>query len=260
MAPSNSVVFWRGPSPVDGAPILVAVSGIAKASDNSKTGDMAQSWIMRGDVRPTDAIKSGDDSSVCGGCQLRPFIVKQRRATGDTETQPCYVNVGHAPVSIWDAIARGNVPDVAPREAGRLAGSRGVRGRQGGYGDPANVPMAVWEEFEAGILESAPTGKPGTSYTHAWRETPAMARWSMASIDPTMGDTAAVRLEAKALGFRTYRVMPVGGTLQDGEIICPESSGRVQCADCGLCGGNRTPGAKDIAIPVIVKGGRKAAA
>ena len=45
-------VIYRGPSLLDGAPIVV----IATVTDtNSKTGAMVQTYIIRSDMPPTDA-------------------------------------------------------------------------------------------------------------------------------------------------------------------------------------------------------------
>ena len=46
----NGMVIWQGPSLVDGKPIAVIVTGLNKPSQNSKTGDMLQSWIIRTDM------------------------------------------------------------------------------------------------------------------------------------------------------------------------------------------------------------------
>ena len=54
--------FYDGPSLIDGAPII----GIAVLrSENAKTGDMVQTYILRADMSPLDAISSGDDVSIC---------------------------------------------------------------------------------------------------------------------------------------------------------------------------------------------------
>ena len=84
--PKPSVILWEGASLLDGAPI-VAIATFA--SRNAKTGDMVQTWIMRADMAPMDALASGDDVSICGDCMHRP-------ANGGS----CYVKVWQAPRSI----------------------------------------------------------------------------------------------------------------------------------------------------------------
>lgn len=47
-------IFYRGKSPIDNAPIV----GIAVLkSRNEKTGNMVQTFILRSDIHPMDAIK-----------------------------------------------------------------------------------------------------------------------------------------------------------------------------------------------------------
>ena len=75
---SNGVLLWRGPSPVDGAPIMCILTGLQSPSVNGKTGPMLQTWIMREDIPPHHAQRGGEDSSVCGGCPLRPLLARSR--------------------------------------------------------------------------------------------------------------------------------------------------------------------------------------
>jgi len=76
----TSAEVWSGPSPVDGQPIMLLITGLSRAasrqSDNKKTGKMVQSYILKQNEKPTDAIKNGGDESICGKCPLRPYLVK----------------------------------------------------------------------------------------------------------------------------------------------------------------------------------------
>ena len=47
MAKETGAVIWRGASRWDGAPLVVIVTW---ESSNKKTGNMAQTWILRADV------------------------------------------------------------------------------------------------------------------------------------------------------------------------------------------------------------------
>ena len=238
----NTYCFYDGPSPWDGAPIIALSSGHGKPSINPKTGPMTQIWILRKDISPTEAVTTGQDSSTCGNCNLRPFIAKIAKAeTQATIVPKCYVTVWQAPLNLWKSYQAGNIPFV---EVEDLPPSINPI-RQGAYGDPAMVPASIWERLEA----RNPHG--GTSYTHQWETAPHMNKWAMASIDSaTYPDTAAAREKAHALGFRTYRVIAKGEALQSGEILCPEKTSKVQCRNCKLCSGNRI-NAKDIAIVEI---------
>lgn len=76
----KSVEVWRGPSPIDGAPIVMIMTGLSrKASEqskNTKTGPMVQTHIVRQDMAPVVAMMSGADRAICGDCPLRPSTVK----------------------------------------------------------------------------------------------------------------------------------------------------------------------------------------
>ena len=64
----RGVVLYDGPSRIDGAPIIAIACRITEASENGKTGAMVQTFIMRRDIPPHTALKTGDDASVCGDC------------------------------------------------------------------------------------------------------------------------------------------------------------------------------------------------
>jgi len=76
----KSVEAWRGASPVDGTPIVLILTGLSplagEQSDNSKTGAMVQSYILRQDMAPIVAVMAAADRAVCGDCPLRPALNK----------------------------------------------------------------------------------------------------------------------------------------------------------------------------------------
>ena len=76
----NTVELWRGPSRIDGAPIVVLMSGLQK-SDNGKTGNMVQTYILRADMEPTEALARGLDVSICGDCphKAQEVMVSRRK-------------------------------------------------------------------------------------------------------------------------------------------------------------------------------------
>ena len=61
------MIVYQGPSAIDGRPIVVILTGLKarRGSKNAKTGTLVQSWILRADVEPHTAVKTGDDASVC---------------------------------------------------------------------------------------------------------------------------------------------------------------------------------------------------
>jgi len=229
MSRANGVILWRGPSLIDGAPIVALAVGLASKSSNSKTGAMLQTYILCDDVSPTLAVKSGADVSICGNCS--------KRGDGSGKGRECYVNVGQGPLGVWKAYKRGRYPSAVastgfPRAA--LAGiGAGRIVRLGTYGDPAAVPAGVWR-----ALVSRAVGH--TGYTHQWRQS-----WAAPLRDLCMAsaDTEAEALAARATGWRTFRVaMPYDAPRMPTESICPasaEAGKKLQCAQCLACSGAR---------------------
>ena len=240
---SYTVAIYHGPSELDGTQVV----GLCTFhSDNQKIGQMAAVSIMRADIPPTEAVKLGLDKSVCGKCPIRPAEARARRAKTGKPSTKCNVNIGHGPLSSWRKWKRGGTPLWPTKRTRQELQRLGLPLRRGSYGDPAAIPSYIWDEIE-------PPGSKfgrrfGTSYTHQWKQFPELKLTAMASIDPQM--PASARAEAKALGFRTYRVVAKGEGLQDGEMWCPEYTQGIQCYQCGLCSGQRS-GAKDIAIHQI---------
>ena len=224
-------VFYRGPSPIDGAPI-VAIATLE--SRNGKTGDMVQTWILREDISPLAAIATGADRSICGNCV--------HRGSEDQE-RTCYVDASRAPSMVFDAYHRGQYIDLSddPETVAMLIAQRIVR--MGAYGDPAMVPIKQWRMLLAGSA-----GR--TGYTHAWRRVWAQALrpYGMARVDRQSEMDLA-----RAMGWRTFRVRSESEPLQSNEFACPaseEGGKRTQCIDCQACDGADRPGKASAAIIV----------
>ena len=234
MVKPNGYVLWRGPSRLDGAPIVVIVTGCGpRPSDNPKTGPMLQTYILREDVPPMDAVRSGQDESICGECPFRA-----QWADGKRRFRSCYVRMPNGPRSVWAAFSRGMYPeadDVAAIGAGRAV-------RIGAYGDPGAVPTDVWRRLTR-------HARSWTGYSHQWRRRRSLRPLVMASTE----NEAGTRL-AWSRGWRTFRARPAGAPLLRGEIDCPSSSG-VQCADCRLCAGT-SKRAAHVSIEVHGSGAR----
>lgn len=225
------MVIYEGPSMFDGQNIVVIVTGIAAASSNAKTGSMLQTWILAADDAPNALVREGRDSIVCGDCVYRA-------GSG------CYVRTGEAPLSVYRAFRRGSYQSVSGDLAAIAALGSGRIVRLGSYGDPAAVPVEIWESLAS--LSSAHTG-----YTHAFRRL-TDRRWRgllMASCD-----LPSDRVTASLLGWRTFRVSDeVDAARQKGEMTCPASAeaGKVRtCAACHACDGTRGGGltTKDVTI------------
>jgi len=219
-------IIYNGPSLLDGQPIVVIAT---YSNRNTKTGRVVQTYILREDINPLEASKTGEDYSICGDCPMRgePTTDPERK---QAKGRRCYVNLGQGVLITWRAYKRGVYAEGSARDMGR-----GRFIRVGTYGDPAAVPSHVWDE----LLSEAETW---TAYTHQkpWR--PEIAMQS--------ADTyTEARMHWRA-GRRTFRVIADLGQLdQKNEALCPaskEAGRRVQCTACKLCQGGKL--AKSIAI------------
>lgn len=226
------VILYEGPSAIDGAPIVVIANRIVVDSNNEKTGAMVQTFIIRSDVNPVAALKSGLDSSVCGNCLQRPILGGK-----------CYVDVAKSVLSVFGAFSRNRYarPGVDYDTAILPDLFAGLAFRLGTYGDPSAAPFQMWR---AATLKARKV----TGYTHQWRN-PAFAAFKLLCM--ASADHASDVAQAHAMGWRTFRAMPIGAPLLASEIGCPaavENGARTNCASCGLCAGNSSKSPRDIAI------------
>lgn len=229
----NGVILYRGPSKLDGKPIVVVATGLLAKSENVKTGAMVQTYILADDGQsPIEASKSGADKSICGACPHRP-----------SKGGSCYVNLAQGPTSVYHGIGRGIYPVFDAKKHLHLFAGRTIR--LGAYGDPAAVPIAVWDTV-CGVAAS------WTGYTHQWRRcSKRYAKYCMASVE-----TLGMRLEALAKGWRTFRVRTVNEPLGKGEFICPasdEAGKKRTCLECKACSGAKS--SPNAASPVIIAHG-----
>ena len=224
--PTLPAILWRGPSQLDGKPIMLVAT---HNSQNPKTGDIVQTWILRDDIAPHHAIHTGDDASVCGSCPLRGEIVD-----GRTTHRACYVQTHNAPRSIFAKHTRGGYAELSITQAREALAGRVVR--LGAYGDPAAVPIAVWDRIMRDTVAH-------TGYTHQWQRFSAIARYCMASVE---SETQADKAHAR--GFRTFRV-GLGRTKT--EAVCPashEAGRKLNCAQCLACSGRTSRRTANIVI------------
>ena len=235
-APKSSIIYI-GPSLIDGAPIVV-IAKVSK-SRNSKTGAMIQTYIIRSDMSPLEASKTGLDYSICGTCVHRGIPTKDPKKKQAVK-RSCYVVLGQGPHGIYKAFLRGIYPIVTGHDAIASLGA-GRMVRLGTYGDPAAVPAYVWES-----LTSLAKGR--TGYTHQSGVASAAVRPDLTMIS---ADNLSMAQDAWAIGNRTFRVIKsVDEIVKGKEISCPasaEAGFKTTCMDCGLCAGN-TVKAKSIAI------------
>lgn len=244
----QSAIIYSGPSLIDGAPIVcVAIV----SSGNQKTGDMVQTHIIRADISPLEASKSGQDFAICGNCKHRgtPTTNPDKK---QAEGRTCYVNLGQGPNQVYKRLKGTGYPTATPEQTQEIGRARMVR--LGTYGDPAALPAHVFDD----LLKHA-AGH--TGYTHQHDKAPDYARLMHSA------DTKAEALQAHRANRRTFRVIPIADYAAQGkaallstEILCPaskEAGQRVQCDQCKLCSGSGIT-AKSVAI--VAHGTNKARA
>ena len=236
----KTAVIYAGPSKIDRKPIIGVVTGLNGGSRNPKTGKMSQLWILRSDINPVEAVKRGEDYSICGTCS--------HRGTGNAD-RICYVNL-MGPNSIFETYREGKYPAIDPRELSRLP--KRLPMRLGAYGEPAALPVPILRA----IAKNVPRW---TGYTHLWKRChPSYRRWLMASVDNEQEQS-----QAQSEGWRTFRVREHGQPVLSGEIDCPASEKqghRLQCTDCYACNGcgpNNTSQRVSITIEVHGKSAGK---
>lgn len=219
------LVLYEGPSLIDEQPIVVIATGIFSPSSNRKTGWMVQTWILRSDVHPLQASKTGEDESICGSCPLRA-----KSAHG---IRRCYVVLHEAPSTVFRTYKAGRYVRAEPCDLSEL---QSLPVRAGSYGDPGAVPLPVWTSV---------LGPSHTGYTHRWRERPDLRELLMASVD-----SAAEHHQAQELGWRTYRILDEDEpALRPNEVLCAHYTRGLRCEFCRLCQGAQASARTSIVTP-----------
>ena len=228
---NETFIAYQGPSLIDGQPIVVLVQ---TGSKNRKTGDMVQTYILRADIDPITASRTGQDSSICGDCIHKGQA--SDRAQGQAINRTCYVTLAHGPLGKWKAYKKGSYSTISGhKEIAALGFGRMVR--LGTYGDPCAVPKNFWQS-----LISRAQGH--TAYTHG-------ATNPMPQEIMTSADSLPMAQNAWNRGERTFRVISaLADIVKSREVLCPaseEAGKRVQCDKCKLCAGASVK-AKSVAI------------
>ena len=68
--------------------IIVLLSGLKTPSKNIKTGPMLQTVIIRSDIHPSEALKTGSDELICGSCIHRLKTPARFIDVSDIKTTP----------------------------------------------------------------------------------------------------------------------------------------------------------------------------
>lgn len=208
----NSYLLYRGPSLFNDREIAVVITGMSTPSANRKTGVMLQSWIIDAGTVPTEAVKTGQDASICGDCPLRG--------------KSCYVNLVGVN-AIWRGLE--GLTAITDYELRYIRQFSGLGLRLGAYGDPAMVPLAVWKP----LIEAS---RFSLGYTHQWRDCDQEWRKYLQASVETVEDMQ----EANRMGWATYRVRLKGAPKVDGETVCVNQTNPfIKCSTCQLCNGQK---------------------
>lgn len=219
-------LIYDGPSTIDGSPIAAVLT---YRSTNMKTGPIPQLWILPRDTAPHEAVKTGKDVGVCGGCPHRPSAHRPSSGGGS-----CYVTTFRGPLAVWRTFQRGGYPPATPSKVKHRLAQLAPRAiRLGAWGEPVAVPLFALQPLvdAARAVDAAVLG-----YTHRWAA-PSSAGYQgflMASVD-----SPAEGVRARAAGWRTFRTMLAGEQLADGERVCPAESDGATCNSCRACDGGR---------------------
>ena len=224
MAKINCIELYRGPSVLDGSPIVVV---LVFRSLNDKTGDMMQLYIMRADMSPLEASKRKLDAAICGNCSLRHSL-----------GGACYVVLFHGPLVVYKAWKAGNYPAYSA-EHNRQISSRKVR--LGAYGDPAAVPYSVLKKLTDMALGF-------TGYTHQLKHKNFDSR--VLQFCQVSTDTHKQTEQAHAAGNGSYRIVTDKAQALPFETECLADSHGLECRDCMKCDGSSN-------IFILVHGSRK---
>ncbi len=165
MAKSNGSIVWEGKSLLDDKPIAILLTGLQTPSNNVKTGWMLQTYVIRQDIAPTEAVKLAEDYSICGDCPMR----------GKSGDRSCYVNL--IPVNqVWRKYQAGNYP-ILNAEMLQNIKRRRLPLRITAYGDAAATPFEAWEKL-LNVVDR------WTGYTHQWKDCdPRWQKYLMASVE-----------------------------------------------------------------------------
>ncbi|MFW6024982.1 MAG: hypothetical protein ACOCRX_01440 [Candidatus Woesearchaeota archaeon] len=223
MKKPKGIILYKGKSLIDNQ-IIVAIATGFRDNANYKTGDMIQTWILKADVPPVLAKRLGFDYSICGDCKQRQF-------------GSCYVNLLHGPCNIYKAYQNGSYEYF---DNSKLKYFKNKDIRIGSYGDPSAIPFNIWDKI-CSVTNNY------TGYTHNWKNcNPDLKKYCMASVE-----LQKEYKQAKAMGWRTFRIKTIDDNKMDNEIVCPASiKDNINCSKCNLCSGKTNKTNKDIAITV----------
>lgn len=250
----KTLVIYAGPSqmpgPGYGEPI---VAFLTAGSNNKKTGPMPTIWVMHAEVDPWEAVRTGMDAAVCGGCPQRKLA--EPGPDGKRLVPQCYTygNVLRAASTMLKAYHKGNYLDGTGYSARQLAeylsacahfgAAKAIRSCA--YGDMAALPPAVWDRLDSARRH---VGLGVRGYTHQWARASHLKQTHMASVHDT-GGSALAQFE----GWRTFLSNDfTAGVAPPDHVLCPaskEANHLTNCTACTLCSGAHRKTAPSVYIP-----------
>ena len=247
-------LIYEGPSSIDpSVNIAVIVNRVRGDATNEKTGSMAQSFILRTDMKPNVALKTKQDHAICGAC---PY------AGGNG----CYVSIKMV-CSVYSAYKRGSYVKTTPEDLAVILAANVKSGRLdgfrvGSYGDPAAAPFEVWEPAVMAVRD---VGGRTSGYTHQWSERYAYMgrtadpRFRALVMASAHGQVDAILAQADE--WRSFTVFNSADELKlSGAAMCPaskEAGYRKTCAGCGkqsACNGRRDIDDRRSSMGIVVHG------
>lgn len=259
----RGIILWRGPSAIDGTPIVAVANRFDAASQNDKTGAMVQTFIVpdpmavgievtgTATAKLNDWLRKTGGQSICGDC---PHAWQRVEGASHFEKGSCYVMEYKSPAAVVGAVYRGSYPEAGvdfPADWIPMLGA-GLKIRLGSYGDPS---AADPHPFIA--LVSRAAGR--TGYVHMWKtkyfmrakaNAEVLRPYVMASCDSVAdyADATAQRYRAflvtpKNADYSSRSLLSVGSRVV-GAMICPASGEfaeltghKTNCSSCGACSG-----------------------
>ena len=224
----NGAVFYEGPSLIDPTKKVVGImTGLQHRSQNKKTDDLIQTFVLPTDSHPIEARKTNNHNHFCGDCI---------HVANDT----CYVDWGKAPSQVWGCYKRGNYARFDPYIHGQYL--RGRMMRCGSAGEPTAVPIDVWDN----LLQSSRI-RSHTGYTHRWRICDQDYRHLFLASCDTPEDT----VEAMDMGWRFFFAGPIPWVTEvnkNGSLLCESQVST--CADCSNPCNPQSKVTRGVTIPV----------
>jgi hypothetical protein len=222
-------IIYQGPSAFQPHVDITAVLNLGR-DGNDKTAGLTQLYILptaalygdRAPIGPTKELSA----AICGTCPLRSKL-----SGGNGQCYAYGTVLLNGAYAVQRALKTGHVVPWSKKKRPYPTL------RSAAIGDPAALPPEVMLR----LISDFPSTR---GYTQKWRTALHLQPTHMASVHNAEDQAAAA-----ALGWRTFRVRPIGAPLLSTEVGCPaskEAGYLTDCATCTLCTGARRPTAAHV--------------